>query len=275
MRDKSNFTSQSMTITHGTARSVKTPSVIPTGKENIELFWCKALLNKLILPLDIQSIESSIDDSQGKDDVIVLLRNKLKIGIQVTELTYELERARKNIKQKYLQRIFDELKRRNIHSSERVVFNIVFPLNFSKKPKQASPAKVVECISNILTGGIKDERIKFNFGEINYHIIGNKDFYVKNLNNIGVEVNFSNLPRNGNMYYDCVDEFKRKKKSSKSDWLLIWSTDFWRDKHWIGEPLVGYMKQTFENSDFAHVFFIESMDGKGYFETNLSVNCIK
>ena len=54
-----------------------------------------------------------------------------------------------------------------------------------------------------------------------------------------------------------------------------WSANFWRDKHWLGNEVLQHMRASFNSSPFQRVYFVETMDGQGMFEANLTINEIK
>jgi len=273
--DKRNFASISGRITHGTARQVTFNSLIPLEKSEKELFWTKILLQNLINKLDLLEIIANTDDSNGNHDVILSLINKTIIGVQVTEFTYELERSRKYIQDTYLKRIIQEISNRGCKATKKTLFCITFPYVDSRKPASEKPRKVVDSIEKLLNDS-PDRRIyKFDYGNIFFNEIQVGDFYVPNINNIGVDVNFDNLPRNLDIYLDCVDSIFVKKSNSLSDWLLIWSIDFWKDKHWLGNEIIEHMKDQFAASNFKKVFFMETCDGEGIFQANLKLHVIK
>lgn len=101
------------------------------------------------------------------------------------------------------------------------------------------------------------------------------DFCIPNYNNIGVYVNYDKLPRTLEMYTTAVDYLIKKKSNSKSPWLVIWSTSFWLDKHWLMDELIEYLINSFKGTQFSSVYFVESQDGDGWFQTNIGIYHIK
>lgn len=83
------------------------------------------------------------------------------------------------------------------------------------------------------------------------------------------------IPRDIPNYNKCIDIIADKKEKSHSEWLVIFSLNFWRDRHWLGEEVLSHMVDTFKDSLFSKVYFIESMDGEGFFQTNFKVFKIK
>ena len=102
-KDPKGWASISVRPTHGTARPVKHPSVVPTDKRDCEVFWVSVLLQTIAeLKSFGPTVEPCPDDSHGNHNVIVKLNNGDSIGVQVTELTYELARARKSQRDRFL-----------------------------------------------------------------------------------------------------------------------------------------------------------------------------
>lgn len=79
-----------LTPTHGTAEVVMVPTALPKRKAEQEVFWVSALIEKLGLVGDVRDVLTNPDDSHGGHDVVIHLREGGIIGVQVTELTYEL-----------------------------------------------------------------------------------------------------------------------------------------------------------------------------------------
>jgi hypothetical protein len=101
------------------------------------------------------------------------------------------------------------------------------------------------------------------------------EFYVPSVAGIGVACNLDALPRTLEMFCDAITCLRDKKANSNSPWLLVWSTSFFRDKHWLGIETLEHMAKAFSASSFERVFFCESMDGPGYFEANFVAHAIK
>lgn len=273
--DKKNIASISGRFTHGTASKIIINSVIPSNRAEKEVFWTKMLLEGFSDRYPYSVIKSNIDDSNGNHDVIINLRDNSSIGVQVTEFTYELERTRKHIRDTYLKSIIKEIQKKNLNTTKKTLFSITFPYSDSKKPSSEKPHKVINAIEYLVKNSIDNRLHDFDFGNILCQEIIEGDFYVPHLNNIGIDVNFDNLPRSLDLYLDCVDAIILKKSNSISDWLLIWSVDFWKDKHWLGNEVIDYMRKQISKSNFKKVFFIESIDGDGIFQENLRFYEIK
>ncbi len=261
-----------------TATHVYFPSVIPKEKDKLEVFWVEQLLCKLPCFSEKKySVLSNEDDSEGNHDVIInFYEDKVKKqeGVQVTELTRELKRSLTPRRDNYLKKIIEELYKKNISSAKKVIVGINFPkleLN-SGKPRLPKPKKIAELIDNNLNNKPLEEN---DFIKITVSSMNSTSFCIPHINNIGINVSFDELPRTFEMYIQAVDCIISKKSKSKSSSLVIWSTSLEKDKHWVMNELVNYMKIKFENTHFLNVYLIESMDGEGWFQANLSINIIK
>jgi hypothetical protein len=273
--DKRKIASISANFIHGTAERVSFESVVPADKSEKEVFWTTILVNNITSRFEYKKIESNPDDSCGNHDVIITMNHGSIIGVQVTELTYEFERARKHIKSDYINKIIQEIKHTDLESIEKVVFSFNFPHTETKKPNSEKPKMVVDAIRKLIANKIEEKIHQFEFGNVVCHLVKEGDFFIPNVNNIGIDVNFDILPHTLDMYSECIDAIVSKKSNSLSSWLLIWSLEFWKDRHWLGNELIDYMKSQFKESKFEKVFFIESMDGDGFFQANLKIDVIK
>ncbi len=201
--------------------------------------------------------------------------DKNTIGVQVTELTYELERARKNIKQKYIKDIIKEVLAKNITTEDKILVNIFFPAKNTKKPTTVKIKTVVDSVIDELQKFTTDISKELSFGKISIQQAKEGQLYVPCAGNIGFDVNFDQVPRSLPFYKEVIDLIVEKKSKSKSEWLLIWSLDFWRDKHWLEKEIVDYVKKSFDSTSFKEVYFVESMDGERFFQANLKISKIK
>ena len=115
-------------ITHGTATPVAIPSVIPEKKQDKEVFWATTLASRLPeMKAFNPSVAPCVDDSNGNHDVIVSLNNGDAIGIQVTELTYELERARQAQAGKFAAEVIECFAKRGLSSARRLLVHCFAP----------------------------------------------------------------------------------------------------------------------------------------------------
>lgn len=254
-----------------TATPVYFPSVIPAEKTESEVFWVKQLLYRLAYFADKKyNVYSNDDDSNGNHDVIIEIHENQKVeqaGVQVTELTRELQRNLTPKRDNYLEKIITELKKNNTSSPEKIVIGILFSqldLN-SGRPKLPKPKVIAKLIEKKLEtyNGTVEKLEPTDFGQISISSINNADFCVPHTNNIGINISFDELPRTFQMYIEATDCIIKKKSKSLSPVLVIWSTSLERDKHWVMNDLVNYMVKQFENSSFSNVYLIESVDGDG------------
>jgi hypothetical protein len=273
--DKRKWASIAIRPTYGTARLIRTPVVLPQDKGVKEVFWVEALTTKLptlsALPLEIRLND---DDSHGNHDVLIKIQGDCTIGVQVTELTSELRRKREAIRASYLQKFIDLLKKNNVKSEEKILVKLLFTSSNPEELNLEKPECIIKAIENKeLTDSPRVvDNSKYR---VLIEKIGEKDFYVPNTNNIGIEVDFDQVPRSLETYQKAINYIAEKKSKSKSPWLLVWSLDFWMDKHTFGEDAIDHMRSVFADSNFEKIYFIESLNGVGPFEANLTLYIIK
>ncbi|MHC4510369.1 MAG: hypothetical protein ACYTAO_15685 [Planctomycetota bacterium] len=261
--------------THGTARVVASAPVLPPAKSDKEVFWVRTLVDALQkLPGQVTDVRSNKDDSHGQDDVIIEMSDRESIGVQVTELTSELRRKREAIRVSYVDKILALLRKEGVRSEERILVTLLFAASDPETFQLDKPERVVQVI--------RDEELTHSPRTVDvgpYRVllqgVDQSQFYVPNVNNIGIDVDFDAVPRSLATYRKAVDYLAEKKSNSKSPWLLIWSVSFWQDKDWLGDELVAYMKATFTDSCFDNVYFAESIDVKGPSMANLEVHTIR
>jgi hypothetical protein len=272
-----NTRSISISPTHGTATQAGLSPVIPIDKRKCEVFWVSALLNELA---ELQSLHpkaaSYPNDSHGNHDVIVTLDVGDPIGVQVTELTYELERNRRAVKDRFVRDARKLIKERDLSVDGQLLVSCLAPFvddgRFVDPPK---PVVLTDAIAAFISGSQRDQHIELDSAGVRFDWIEGGAFYVPSVNGIAINCDLGSLPHTLNMYHSAVSYLYRRKAGCKSPWLLIWSQSFWKDKYWLGDELIEFMRVSFSDSNFERVFFIESMDGEKIFETNLSVHEIK
>lgn len=272
MNGRGGYVSVSMTPQYGTATKVDIPTILPDDKSKKELFWVEALVKKVTVA-GFVSVQSNDDDSNGNHDVVIVT-DRDPIGVQVTRLTSELQKKRDDMKERYLENVIEYLRDNNISSDRKVAITLHFTgtqLEKSIKPKKI--AAIARSIEKGIAGS--DKRIDCGDYQILFQYFDGKEFYIQNINNIGVDVTFDQIPRSLKTYQETVDVLASKKSKSKSPWLLIWSLDFYKDKHTFGDDTIEHMKQEFRGSHFKKVYFLESVDGNGFFEANLTLHIIK
>lgn len=277
-KDPRQWASVETKIIGGTAKPVYFPSVIPDEKSAKEVFWVSQLFK--LLPeyngLEIH-IQSNEDDSDGNHDVVADFPGEETIGIQVTELTSELRKSRTALSNHHTNNIIKALHEVNAHSASKVAVSVSVKGIERKKPKFPTPTEIAEAINAKSIEGFAEEIEVANKGNytLAFQPLKAGELAIANINNIGVSINYDALPRTLEMYENSVDYLVKKKSNSKSPWLVIWSSSFWQDGHWLGTPLLEYMRQSFNNSQFENVYLIESMDGEDFFQANVHWHKIK
>lgn len=263
-------------ITHGTATAMVLPSVIPDDRREKEVFWVSTLV--ACLP-ELQSLNPSVvscqDDSNGNHDVIVNPADGKAIGIQVTELTYELERARRAQNERFVSEVLACFRKRGISSERRLLVSCAVPFVAGRRYIVPRPEALADACVAFLQGATEKAHIELERVRVLFEWVDKGELYVPSVSGIGINCNLDALPRTLEMYCDAISCVREKKADSNSPWLLVWSQSFWRDKHWLGKATLQHMQRSFAASSFKRVFFVESMDGPGYFEANLEVHAIK
>lgn len=273
---KPQWASISVRPTHGTATLSSFPSVIPPGKSDKEVFWVRELMRRLPNFAHVQiNVRTNEDDSCGNHDVIVETGAQSSWGVQVTELTYELWRMRSNQRGRYLRQIIAELQRIGATAPVRVVAKVCFSAPNPKELKRVPAGEIAAFIASCASGLSTDQLIDTRFGHVMFSRVGTADIYTPSHGNIGVDDDIDLLPRSLEMYKTAVAYLIEKKQRSRSPWLVVWSAAFHRDKHFLGTDVLDYMKSAFSTTPFSHVYFIESIDGEGFFEANIGVHAIK
>lgn len=275
MANETRWASISGRITHGTATPVLRASVIPTDKRAKEVFWASALVVRLpdLQPFN-PSVESCLDDSHGNHDVIVKLDNGETIGIQVTELTYELQRARNAQNENFVSNVLACFEKRGLSTERRLLVSCFVPFIESGRYIVPKPEVLADATASFISSALENELIELDCMRVQFEWIDEGMIYVPSVAGIGIHCDLDALPRTVEMYRDAISSLSEKKADSNSPWLLIWSQSYNQDKHWLGKQTLHHMQNTFANSPFKKVYFLESMDGPG-FETNLEVHSIK
>ena len=272
MKDTRNWSSISGTWIGGTAPMVHFASVIPDEKSEKEVFWVDQLFQQLPeYKKEHIQVYSNEDDSEGNHDVIVCEGDENSFGIQVTELTSELQKSRSSLSKYHVRNIVNALCNEDIKSELKISVGITVNGIEQKKPKFPKPNDIVSLIQNKSINGFSNqmEIEDHDLFKIVYQPLDEGDIYLPNYKNIRVYVNYDMLPRTLEMYENAVDYLVKKKSNSKSSWLVIWSSTYWKDDHWLGKELLPYLKKSFANSQFQRVYFIESMDGEEIFQANI------
>jgi hypothetical protein len=270
------WASVSARFTHGTATQVEIPSVIPDTKQDKEVFWTNTLVARLP---ELNGYSPCVapcgDDSHGNHDVIVSLNCGDTIGIQVTELTYELERARKAQAEKFIAEVIACFRQRGLSSARKMLVHCFLPFVSGSRYVVPKVDLLADTTETFIRGSQERSVITVENTKVMFEWVNEGDLYVPSVAGIGISCDLDVLPRTLEMYCDAISCLCDKKMNSNSPWLLVWSTSFLRDKHWLGDKALEHMKATFSSSHFERVYFVESMDGAGFFEANLVVHAIK
>jgi len=262
--------------THGTATPHTFPSIIPIDKRDCESFWVRALLSKLD---DFNESEFIIqipsDDSHGKHDIVIHSENDETIGIQVTELTYELERERNSHRNNFVNSVLKSIHSASIVSTAKIAITCHIPCTSSRQFHLPPMKKLIETIQIGINQASPSCSMVVEESTLHFTQVDIGNFHMPFTGNIGFDCSIDQLPRTLQMYLDAATCIRDKKTNSISKWLLIWSKSFWRDRHWVENETIQHMSNIFNNSNFEKVFFIESMDGPGFFQANLHNHFIK
>lgn len=262
--------------THGTATPIRMVSVLPKDKTEKEVFWVVQLAKNLKeIRDDIAEILPSVDDSHGGDDVIIKLVNGSKIGVQVTELTHELRKKRESIRGRYIANVLKRIQDSNISSSRDVVVKVIFKNNANiRVPDAATMAKT---ISDLMKTKSRQVEIDGNCTVVVIDVDQGSGICCSHINGIGFELDIDLLPRSISTYCAAIRAISSKKSKTRSQWLLVWSLEFWRDKHWLGNEIIDCMRSEFQKVPSVRKFFVESIDGgpantASPFAVNLSIH---
>lgn len=263
-------------ITHGSATPVEIPRVIPDQKRDREVFWTTTLVSRLpeLQPFN-PSVAPCADDSNGNHDVIVSLNNGEAIGIQVTELTYELERARQAQAERFVANAIACFEERGLSTARRLLVHCFVPFVSGSRYVVPNVDLLADAAETFIRGSQEKSVIAVETTKVLFEWVDDGEFYVPSVAGIGISCDLDFLPRTLEMYCDAITCLRNKKIKSNSPWLLVWSSSFIRDKHWLGDQTLEHMKLKFSSSPFQRVYFVESRDGTGYFESNLAIHTIK
>lgn len=262
-------------ITHGTAKPAGLRQVVPADKRDREVFWVREVVSRLEeFAAETLTIRANADDSDGGHDVLIERPGQPTIGVQVTELTHELQRGRAGIRQEFVRRVLHASRQAEPPISERVVATLMVanePAGALKLP----PERIISAVQEIVRNRRLETIVPFEVGALMVQRLESAIPYVPTEGNLSFDVNFDQIPVGLETYANAIDGLREKKARSRSQWLLIWSREFWKDKHWLEEPVVTKFEKTFGDSLFERVYFVESMDAEGLFAANISVHCVK
>ena len=262
--------------THGTATLTQVPSVIPLHKTDKEVFWVQQLVSQLPeFKATPPTLRPNFDDANGGDDVIIDVNTSTAIGVQVTELTYELWRRRSAQRERFVRQVLDELQRMNATSPEPVVATLHSRTATPDDLKLPDAIHVAKILLDSMSSRQTQTVVQLDTAYIILSPVAGQNIYVPSYNRIGIDVDIDQLPRSFTTYEVAVDYLAKRKAGSRSPWLLIWSSVFWRDKHFLGSEVLRHMVTAFAASVFSRVYFIESIDGQGCFSANLALHTLK
>ncbi len=262
-------------ITHGTGTPFVVPSVLPQSKEDKETFWVRAVVEKLPEFTGLTPrIRSSPNDANGGPDVLIAVPDG-DIGVQVTELTDERSRLRQVQTPSYVQKVLEVLSVRGVRSVRRLAV-VCHLQDDGQRTYEPPPAEAVAAAVEQFLGEALDcpRVVPLGRATLLFTWADEGRFYIPSVGNIGFDTSVSELSRSPSVYRALVDEIVRKKSNALAPWLVIWSLSFWRDRHFCEDSLVEYMRRRFRDARFERVFFVDSMDGAGFFETNLRLRSI-
>lgn len=274
--DRENRASISIRPTHGSASQTLIPSVIPRAKREREVFWVDVLVGRQSEGVGVKPTVSSFpDDPHGNHDVLVKFSNDNSVGVQVTELTYELERERRAHCRDFKQAVMECVSKRGIAAPEPLAVKCFVPFVPSRRYRRPGPEIVATAVEEYLRRPEEGQAVDIDHARLFFEWVSKGNLYSRSSGRIGFDCDLDALPRTVDMYRDAVTSLKEKKEGSISPWLVIWSLTFWRDRHWLSDAVLEHMVETFSMSQFERVFFLESMDGPEFFQANLSIHQIK
>jgi hypothetical protein len=273
--DGTEWTSIGGRFTHGTATPFVVKSVLPAGKEAKETFWVRAVVSNLPEFADLSpQIRNSPSDANGGPDVLISLPDS-EIGVQVTELTCQRSRMRQAQMPEYVAKVLQAFEARGVNSRRKLTV-LCTVQDFGERTYTLPRADHVAAVVERFLSSTQDcpGLVAIEGAQLLFTWVDDGHFYVPSVGNIGFDTNVSELSRSPSAYRVLVDDIVTKKGSALAPWLVIWSLSFWRDRHFCETPIVEYMRSRFTNSPFERVFFINSMDGEGFFEKNVRLRSI-
>lgn len=274
--DETGRASISGRVLYGTARPVPIRRAVPKEKLGRELFWVEALVRKINEPgLAGARVLPSPDDSHHQDDVVISTGSDACIGVQVTELTSELERERRSKASKYVNEVLKCFEARQITTDRKLVVMCLPPTDLPRRYSLPTPEEVANVTESVIAGEQAKQIHEVDSARLSFLWVEQGDILVPSVGQIGFDCDLGELPRTIETYCDAASVLARKKSTSESPWLLIWSTSFWKDKRWLQTEVLSHMEAAFQGSPFERVFFAESMDCHDMFDANLAIHRLK
>jgi len=170
----------------------------------------------------LPTVESCPDDSHGNHDVIVRLSDGDSIGVQVTELTYELERARKSQRDRFLADVRECFHARKLSSRRKLLVKCFLPFTSGRKFKAPNPADIADVTATFIGRSAERDSVAVPPALVMLQWVEEGERYVPSEGNIGIDCDLDALPRTLEMYSNAVSSLCEKKSDSKSPWLLIY-----------------------------------------------------
>lgn len=260
----------------GTATPVQVLSVLPADKRERERFWVDVLIQRMDeLRARTPRVLLAVDDSDGQHDVLIMLDGTDAIGAQVTELTSEIQRRLSAQQQGYVKDVLNAIESRGLRADRGLAVKCFFPVSSRGHFTPVDPHEIVDRIDEFIAAST-DRTVKgVSGGTLVLNRVDSGQLYMPSIGNIGFDCAVDEIPRDLEMYVTAVSLIREKKSHSRSPWLLIWSSSFWKDKHLLGDDVVRNLRESFQDSHFQRVFFVESMDGEGVFQANLGIHRVK
>jgi len=97
----------------------------------------------------------------------------------------------------------------------------------------------------------------------------------KTYGNLGIDINIDQIPLSRNDFIKAVEQLARKKSNSRSPWLVIWSVDYWKVKHLLGDHFLELFRESFQNSKFSKIYFLETLNDESVFQASFTLHRIK
>lgn len=262
-------------FSHGDATPIYYPTVAPEDKQPRERFWVQALLSRLDEMKAQQPIaETCDDDSNGNHDVIIQLRDLDSIGVQVTELTYEIGRSRKNQRDRFVAKVFECFKKQQLSSSRMLKVHCSVSLPEGDKYRLPSPEQIADATSTFMQSS-HEQFVSIDRGRLFFQWVDKGALYGRSEAGIGFECDLDLIPQTPGQFFEIVNQIRKKKAKAKSPWLLIWSSTFWKAGRSFEGAVLQHLRASFADSHFERVYFIESMDSLPFFANSLRHHTIK
>ena len=111
--------------TFGTARQREIVRVVPSDKSQAELFWSRELAEWFFPANAAEGVRLSDDNSEGRRDTIVSLRNGTDISVQVTQFVSEKWNEHEAHRESFVARVLAELRHQGVRSERLCAINLL------------------------------------------------------------------------------------------------------------------------------------------------------